>query len=124
MERYGNHVTVEDIGGEMVKDTAQYQLFDNNTLNNLVLSKTRLRAGRSTNGHRHAGQEEVYVFLGGEGKMEVDFREFPVQKGDVVLIEDNAFHKVHNTGDFMLDFICVFDGKRYVNEGETSSSTS
>lgn len=102
-----------DVGGELVKDNSQYQLFDNKTLKNLVLSKTKLRAGQSTNGHRHAGQEEVYMFTKGEGKMELDHRMFDVKEGDIVLIEDNVFHKVHNTGDYWLEFVCVFDGKRY-----------
>jgi len=102
-----------DVGGELIKDNAQYQLFDNKTLKNLMLSKTKLRAGQSTNGHRHAGQEEVYMFTKGEGKMELDHRMFDVKEGDIVLIEDNVFHKVHNTGDYWLEFVCVFDGKRY-----------
>ena len=102
-----------DVGGELIKDNAQYQLFDNKTLKNLILSKTKLRAGQSTNGHRHAGQEEVYMFTKGEGKMELDHRMFDVKEGDIVLIEDNVFHKVHNTGDYWLEFVCVFDGKRY-----------
>jgi quercetin dioxygenase-like cupin family protein len=102
-----------DVGGELIKDNAQYQLFDNKTLKNLMLSKTKLRAGQSTNGHRHAGQEEVYIFTKGEGKMELDYKMFDVKEGDIVLIEDNVFHKVHNTGDYWLEFVCVFDGKRY-----------
>jgi len=102
-----------DVGGELIKDNAQYQLFDNKTLKNLMLSKTKLRAGQSTNGHRHAGQEEVYMFTKGEGKMELDHKMFDVKEGDIVLIEDNVFHKVHNTGDYWLEFVCVFDGKRY-----------
>ena len=44
--------------------------------------------------------------------MELDHKIFDVKKGDTILIEDNVFHKVHNTGDFVLDFICVFDGRR------------
>lgn len=102
-----------DVGGELIKDNAQYQLFDNKTLKNLMLSKTKLRAGQSTNGHRHAGQEEVYMFTKGTGAMELDHKMFDVKEGDIVLIEDNVFHKVHNTGDYWLEFVCVFDGKRY-----------
>ena len=101
-----------NIGGKLIKDNSQYQLYDNNDLKNLVVSKTKLRAGQSTNGHRHAGQEEVYIFVEGKGQMELDHRIFDVKAGDVVLIEDNVFHKVHNTGDFWLEFICVFDGVR------------
>ena len=101
-----------DVGGKLIKDNAQYQLFDNKTLKNLMLSKTKLRAGQSTNGHRHAGQEEVYMFTKGQGKMELDHKIFDVTAGDTVLIEDNVFHKVHNNTDFGLEFICVFDGGR------------
>ena len=107
---------IDDIGGKLVKDNKQYQLFDNTSLKNLVVSKTKLRAGQSTNGHRHAGQEEVYIFTKGQGQMELDHKIFDVKEGDVVLIEDNVFHKVYNKdGPFWLEFICVFDGKRYEN---------
>lgn len=112
MEKFGNLVNIEDIGGDLIKSDDKYELYDNKLLKNLVLSKTKLRAKKSTNGHRHAGQEEVYYFIKGKGQMELDHRIFDVQAGDVVLVEDNVFHKVHNTGDFWLEFICVFDGRR------------
>ena len=54
-----------DIGGEVIKDNEVYLLKDNKTLNNLVLSSTCLHRDKSTNGHRHPGQEEVYVFVQG-----------------------------------------------------------
>ena len=84
----------------------------NTTLKNLVVSSTFLEANKSTSGHRHAGQEEVYYFVSGKGQMELDHKIFDVGSGDVVLIEDNVFHKVHNTGDYGLYFVCVFDGRR------------
>lgn len=104
-----------DIGGDIVKDNEVYQLKDNKTLKNLVLSSTRLYRGQSTRGHRHAGQEEVYFFIGGFGKMivgEETDEPFDVRAGDVVLIPDGAFHRVMNTGDLDMLFNCVFDGKR------------
>ena len=101
-----------DIGGEVVKDDHRYIVKDNTELNNLVVSSTLLAAKHSTTGHRHAGQEEVYMFVSGSGKMELDHNIFDVTAGDTVLIQDNVFHKVHNTTDFGLKFICVFDGGR------------
>jgi oxalate decarboxylase/phosphoglucose isomerase-like protein (cupin superfamily) len=104
-----------DIGGEIVKDNEIYQLKDNKTLKNLVLSSTRLYRGQQTRGHRHVGQEEVYFFVGGFGKMIVgdeDSEPFDVRAGDVVLIPDGAFHRVINDGDLDMLFNCVFDGKR------------
>ena len=34
------------------------------------------------------------------------------KRGDGVLIEDGEFHRVHNSGQEILEFVCVFDGKR------------
>ena len=107
--------TIDDIGGEIVKQDDRYVVKDNKFLNNLVLSSTRLNPGKSTSGHRHAGQEEVYLFVSGSGKMIVDgdeYKEFKVREGDVVLIPDGAFHQVINNSSDELYFICVFDGNR------------
>ena len=105
-------VSIKDIGGDIVKDTDVYLLRDNKTLNNLVVSSTLLRANKHTTGHKHEGQEEVYMFITGEGEMEVDGQRFNVRGGDCVLIEDGEFHKVYNTGHLGLYFVCVFNGKR------------
>ncbi len=104
-----------DIGGEIVKDNETYLLKDNKTLKNLVLSSTKLYRGQQTRGHSHPGQEEVYFFVQGYGKMIVgkDTSDpFSVGPGDVVLIPDGAFHRVINDGETNLIFNCVFDGKR------------
>ena len=77
-------VSISDIGGEVVKDNLTYLLKDNTSLKNLVLSSTRLCANKSTTGHRHAGQEEVYVFVKGTGQMELDHKIFDVAEGDEV----------------------------------------
>lgn len=109
--RYKSH----DIGGDIVKDDETYLLKDNKTLKNLVLSSTLLYRGKSTRGHRHPGQEEVYIFVQGHGKMivgEETSEPFDVGHGDIVLIPDGAFHKVINDGEMNLLFNCVFDGKR------------
>ena len=103
---------------KIVKQNETYTLLDNTKLNNLVVSKTILHPGQETTGHKHEGQEEVYQFVSGRGKMEVnpDWRRgagFFVAPGDIVLIPDGYFHKVWNeskTEDLV--FVCVFDGKR------------
>jgi mannose-6-phosphate isomerase-like protein (cupin superfamily) len=104
--------TVEDIGGKIVKQDDRYIVKDNTELSNLIVSSTELYPGKSTTGHSHAGQEEVYMFMGGRGEMELDSQRFVVMKGDIVLIQDGVFHRVHNTSDENLYFICVFDGGR------------
>ena len=66
---------------------------------------------KSTSGHEHKGQEEVYFFVKGNGRMELDGKEINVDVGDTVLIEDGVFHRVH-AGPEGCYFVCVFDGKR------------
>ena len=103
---------------KIVKDNKTYTLLDYTKLNNLVVSKTILHPGQETTGHKHEGQEEVYQFVSGRGKMEVnpDWRRgagFFVAPGDIVLIPDGYFHKVWNESETEdLVFVCVFDGKR------------
>lgn len=105
--------TVYNIQGDIVKQDDRYVVIDNKELNNLVLSKTILHPNKSTSGHKHSGQEEVYFFISGSGEMELDDRKFIVQRNDIILVEDGVFHRVHNTSVVSdLIFICVFDGKR------------
>lgn len=106
--KYNNH----DIGGEVVKDNETYLLKDNKTLNNLVLSSTKLYRGQATRGHKHDNQEEVYFFVQGTGVIIVDQEKFRVSAGDIILIPDGAFHQVINDGEQNLTFNCVFQGKR------------
>ena len=101
-----------EVGGEVVKQDERYVVRDNKTLKNLILSSTRLNPGKQTTGHKHEGQEEVYMFIEGAGEMLLDDKRFGVKAGDIVLIEDGVFHRVYNTSDEALYFVCVFDGQR------------
>lgn len=103
---------IEDVGGNIVKEDDRYVVKDNTELKNLIVSSTELKPGKSTSGHKHPGQEEVYYFVNGFGEMELDDKRFVVTKDDVVLIPDGVFHRVHNTSLYPLYFVCVFDGKR------------
>lgn len=101
-----------DIGGTIVKEDDRYIVKDNKSLKNLIISSTDLKPNKSTTGHKHAGQEEVYFFVRGSGIMELDNIKINVNPGDVVPISDGVFHKVHAGNDGCY-FVCVFDGKRY-----------
>ena len=105
-------IHIENIGGETVKSDHRYVVKDNKTLNNLVVSSTRLKRQQSTTGHAHVGQEEVYYFVNGTGMMYLNNVPRKVGPGDVVLIEDGVHHKVVNDTTDSLYFVCVFDGKR------------
>ena len=111
-------IRLDKTDSKVVHSNETYNVIDNTSLNGLIVSKTELHSGKQTSGHNHTGQEEVYIFMKGEGKMVVGTNTYNVKAGDTVLIPDGDFHKVWNTtgyditgyGD--LEFICVFDGKR------------
>ena len=106
-------IRLDNRDSKIVKDNDTYRLIDNTELNNLVVSKTILHPGKCTTGHDHAGQEEVYQFTSGHGRMQVGEYTYPVNPNDVVIIPDGEFHKVWNDSETEdLIFVCVFDGKR------------
>jgi len=111
-------IKLDNKDSKIVKDNKTYTLLDNTELKNLVVSKTILHPGQETTGHKHEGQEEVYQFISGHGKMEVNPEGirgagFFVGPADTVLIPDGYFHKVYNESETEdLIFVCVFDGKR------------
>ena len=108
-----NKFTTYDIGGSVVKDNETYVLKDNKTLKNLVLSSTLLRPNQETRGHSHDGQEEIYHFIDGQGKMILGEESIDVVSDDIILIPDGVFHKVINPSlNRFLYFVCVFNGKR------------
>jgi len=100
------------IGGEIIKDNETYRLIDNRTLKRTIVSSTLLHPQQSTRGHSHAGQEEVYIFVRGNGFMFIDEHQFAVTAGDVITVQDGEYHRVANPNDEELYFVCVFEGER------------
>ena len=49
---------IQDIQGEVVKDNDTYLLKDNKTLNNLILSSTRLKPKKETRGHSNKDRKK------------------------------------------------------------------
>ena len=116
---------IKNVGGKTVYDNDTYVVKDNTFLIDTTLSSTKLYAGKETRGHRHAEQEEVYVFTKGSGEMIIDGdycakRLLKVTEGDIVLVHKGCHHKVHNPAVFPdrkwkgtpLEFICILQGKR------------
>lgn len=105
-------LTLDNIIGLCVKDNDVYQVIDNIDLKTLTLSKTVLKPGKNTTGHRHEN-EEIYIFMSGNGLLETDNEAvWNVEPNDIFLINSQDFHKVYNTGAEDLVFVCVFPGAR------------
>ena len=98
---------------KIVKQDERYIVEDDTSLNDLIVSRTTLHPNFSTTGHSHEGQEEVYVFQDGSANMQIDGEIHSVGQDSVMLIEGGQFHRVHNTGNNDLIFICIFKGERH-----------
>lgn len=108
---------VDDFEGTVVKKDDRYRVTDNTSLKTLTASQTVLNVGKSTTGHRHPGQEEIYFFINGIGSMAVGNEDTPEQHitgGDIVFVPDGAFHKVTNNGPGPLVFVVVLAGPRTI----------
>lgn len=57
--------------------------------------------------HTHRTHEELYIFLSGEGQMQVDGEIFPVAEGSVVRVAPAPKRSVRNTGNEPLVMICI-----------------
>ena len=57
--------------------------------------------------HKHKQNEEIYIFLKGEGILTVDNEKISVKEGSVVKVLPEASRTLENTSDNDLQFICV-----------------
>jgi len=91
-----------------VKSTERYDLYDVE-LDHLTVSITHMHPNQETKGHSHDDLEEVYIFLEGEGEIQIDTEKMPVKPNDIVTIKPGAFHKVYNPNDTRLKFLSIFE---------------
>jgi len=57
--------------------------------------------------HRHHNNEELYIFISGQGEMSIDDEIIPVQEGSVVSVQPEARRAWWNTGDSDLTYIVI-----------------
>jgi quercetin dioxygenase-like cupin family protein len=72
---------------------------------NQSLAEATLAAGQATERHYHALSEELYSFLEGGGRLEIDGEEREVAAGDTVLIPPGARHTI-TAGPEGARFLC------------------
>ncbi len=101
---------------KLIKDNETYKVYDLSELKHLNVSLTELEPKKSTAGHSHNDADEVYVFIDGEGVMEVGEKTLAVKAGDIVLVPAGDFHKVHNQGEKNLNFWAIFE--KYEGRGK------
>lgn len=57
--------------------------------------------------HKHKQNEEIYIFLKGEGVLTIDNEKVRVKEGSVVKVAPQAARTLENTTENELQFICV-----------------
>ena len=78
----------------------------NSIIQRQSLAEAKLLPGRSTEEHYHIQTEEIYYILTGSGQMIVDGEKCLVRKHDGVAIPPGARHRITNTGNDDLLFLC------------------
>ena len=71
-------IKLDKTDSTVVKSNETYDVIDNTNLDKLIVSKTVIHIGKETGGHNHSGQEEVYIFMKGEGEMVVGTKTYNV----------------------------------------------
>lgn len=97
------------LSGKPAIETLDCKVTDSSALKRLIVSKTELRKGKSTRGHKHDMIEEVYIFTHGHGHMQVGEDILPFEHGDVIVIPEGKFHRVHASKKDDVGFLCVFE---------------
>jgi mannose-6-phosphate isomerase-like protein (cupin superfamily) len=80
---------------------------DQMPIRNLSLAEARLEPGASTALHYHDESEEVYYVIGGRGGLMIAGEEAEIGPNQAALIPPRARHRVVNTGDDDLVFLCL-----------------
>jgi len=66
-----------------------------------------LPTGASDGRHRHAGVEEIYYVLNGDGEAQVNGETATIHKGDAIPVLMNEVHSFKNNGTQDLEFMIV-----------------
>ena len=93
----------------ITKDTAEIREIlapSNSSLAKQSLAEAKVMPGRSTAEHYHVKSEEIYYILQGKGKMTIEDETRDVAKGDGIAICPGQKHRISNTGDNELVFLC------------------
>lgn len=99
--------------GRLIKSDERYVVCGLG-LGNLNLSMTILHPGKQTTGHSRP-VSEVYFFAEGRGEIEISGERRVVKSKDVIPLHAGEFHRIYNTSDKELVFLCVFE--KYEEKG-------
>ena len=102
-------VNVNETKPFITKDTAEIREIlapRNSSLAKQSLAEAKVMPGRSTQEHYHVKSEEIYHIVRGKGKMTIEDETRDVRKGDGIAICPGQKHRISNTRDDQLVFLC------------------
>ncbi len=83
-------------------------LHDTLNLTSAEISVSVMPAGaKSPFNHIHKQNEEIYIFLSGNGKFMVDDEIFDIKPGTAVRVATGAKRAMENTGTTEMQYICI-----------------
>ncbi|MDA8363791.1 MAG: cupin domain-containing protein [Gammaproteobacteria bacterium] len=134
MLKQGKHYAVAHLGapGEWAKYSFNHAAFprpvpgktflkDGLGLTGMEVSLNHVPAGTAIPFyHRHHANEELYLFLSGQGEMQVDGKSFPVTEGSAVRVAPEGKRAWRNTGDCALVFVVIQARNKSLPQGDIS----
>ena len=87
----------------------------NSSIERQSLAEALLPPGGATDEHRHPIAEEIYYIISGTGRMRIEGEECDVTQFDGIAIPPGSLHKIWNTGEGDLAFLCIC-APRYTHE--------
>jgi mannose-6-phosphate isomerase-like protein (cupin superfamily) len=87
----------------------------NSQIKNQSLAEARVKSGEETLEHCHKSSEEIYYILQGKGRMKIEDEIKEVKACDGIVILPGKRHKIRNTGEDDLIFLC-YCAPSYSNE--------
>ncbi len=88
---------------------------------NVSIARARVKSGITTKAHHLVGVDEIYLIIGGKGKVKIGKLESTeVAAGDTVFIPEGVSQQITNISKFDLIFYCIctpkFKAKCYCSE--------
>ena len=89
--------------GSEIRELLAYR---NSVIRHQSLAEARVPIGGSTQEHYHPKTEEIYYITAGTGKVRIEGETRDVGVGDAIAIPPGQKHKIWNTGQETLSFLC------------------
>ena len=100
---------VQEVGAKGV--TIRWLISEKDGAPNFAMRLFEIEPGGNTPYHKHKWEHEVFV-LEGAGNLVTENGNFPLNKGDAVLVPGEENHQFKNASGEILVFLCIVPNKK------------